>query len=173
METILDKERMDAMKALADANMKVSEARASLAAIKGSESSYLAEREKKALEAVDRVLAGSAGLLKEARDNYSQAESIGKTVSEFAQFLAESQARFADTVGLFEERGRLWEVEVRAREETLAALRQGLEADKKRLENDKESLERAKKQLAADRKRVEDDRQTLERAITRLRSNKI
>jgi len=173
MEHILTKENMDAVKALADTNVKISEARDSLAKIKALESSYLSDREKKALEVIEKVIKDSENLLKEAKGNYEQVISLYKTVSEFSSFLADSYKQFKEMLVEFEKKNTLWTASLNAREEELSQIKETVRLDKIRIQNDRESLNRKEEDLRSDRRKIEDDRATIERTIIRIKEGKI
>ena len=80
MENIITTEKMEALKALADANVKVSEVRGTIAKLKSEESAYLEEREKKALERIQIILDESESVLKEALSNYKAIHQFAKTL---------------------------------------------------------------------------------------------
>lgn len=161
------------MKALADTNVKVSEARVALSNIKEEESKYLVEREKKALLVVDKVLADSATILAEARGNYEQVMSLHKTVSEFSDFLKQEYESFKSLIAQFDERSNAWDLAASKREASMAELKVQIDSDKIRIKNDAEGVERDRQMLAIDRKKLNDDRGVVERAIIRLKEGRI
>lgn len=163
---------MDAVRALADTNVKVSEARVSLFKIMEQEASYIAEREKKALEAVDKALADSASTIAEAKENYARVMVLVSTVSEFADFLKKSQELFSSTVSDFEEHVILWESEAEERRKSLESFAQAIKDDKVRIKNDSESLDRGFVELAQGKKLLLDRQGVLDRSITRLKENR-
>lgn len=173
MEHILTKEKMDAMKALADTNIKISEARDSLAKIKALESSYLSDREKKAIEVVEKVIQDSENLLKEAKGNYVEVMSLYNTVSEFSSFLADSYKQFNEMLVEFEKKNMLWTSSLKAKEDELSQITETVRLDKIRIKNDRESLNRKEEDLRSDRRKISDDRAMIERTIIRLKEGKI
>lgn len=173
METILDKEKMDAVKALADTNMKVSEAKASLALIKADEGKYLAGREKKALELVERVLEESSLLLREARGNYEQVKDLHKGAGAFAEELSAAQRGLSEAVKGLETAGAEFELRAEILRKEVEAARQEVKTDQVRLKNDRESLQRERDALSRESRIVADERQAIDRAISRLKQGKI
>ena len=173
MEHILEKEKMDSMKALADTNIKISEAKESLMKIKSLETSYLSEREKKAFELIEKIVKDSGGILKEAKGNYEQVIALYNTVSEFSAFLKEAYNNFKQLLESFDKQNTLWTTDLKAKEEHLNQLAQEIKTDKVRIKNDQDSLNRAQIALTNDRRKIDLDRQTLDRNIIRLKEGKI
>jgi len=173
MEHILTKEKMDAVKALADTNIKISEARDTLAKIKALESSYLSDREKKAIEMIEKIIKDSENLLKEAKNNYEEIISLYNTVSGFSSFLTDSYGKFKEMLVEFEKKNILWTASLNAREEELSQISATIRLDKVRIKNDRESLNRKEEDLKLERRKINDDRAVIDRAITRLKEGKI
>lgn len=164
---------MDSMRALADTNIKVSEARVALSNIKEAESKYLAEREQKALLVVDKAIKDSAELLAEAKGNYQQIIDLYRTMSEFSAFLGKEYESFKSLMTEFDERSRAWEAAASKREAAISELRVQIEADKVRIKNDSAAVAADRERLAVDRIKLNDDRGVVERAINRLKENRI
>lgn len=164
---------MDAMKALADTNIKISEAKVSLMKLKELESSYLSDREHKALLIIEKVITDSEFILKEAKGNYEKVEELYKTVSEFSSFLASSHEGFSKMLEDFEKKNQLWTASLNSREEQVNQFKEQLRVDQIRIKNDRESIQRKEEILRQDRRRIEDERATLERTIIRIKQGKI
>ena len=169
----LSKEHMDSMKALANTNMKIGEAKSTLLKLEEQETSYLEEREKKVLVRIDKILEDSKGLLAEAQANYSEIRELNTTVSSFSDFLLKAYDSFVGMLKDFREKNELWDSKVTAIEEGFAQIRQDISNDKIRINNDQEALERAKGVLRDEQRKIVSDRGELERAITRLKEGRI
>jgi len=172
-EKILSKEQMDAVQFLAETNMKIGEAKATLIKLEQSETSYFEEREKKVMGRIQKVLDDSKDLLIEAQSNYSQIRELRNTVSSVAGFLSKAYEAFVGLLKDFRERNDLWDNKVSEIEEGFAKIRQEINSDKVRIINDQESLKRWEKSLDLERKKIVSDRGELDRAITRLKEGRI
>ena len=173
MENIITTEKMEALKALADANVKVSEVRGTIAKLKSEESAYLEEREKKALERIQIILDESESVLKEALSNYKAIHQFAKDTTELADFVHESYEDFTKLKETFHDYTKAWEENIKRKEISLAELQKKIKIDKVQVENDKEAVRVAEKRVALDRIRNRDERGTLERAIIRLKENRL
>lgn len=169
----LEKEKMDAMKALADTNMKVSEAKVTLANIKKLESSYLQEREQKVIAMIDSILAQSKDIIDEARGNYKQVVDLFNTVSSFSKFLTEIHDGLLKTMESFSAHTKEWEKSVKLREDEIGDIKKQIRCDQVRIENEKKGIEQTKLSLEKQQRIINDQRGTLERAFTRLKNNRI
>lgn len=164
---------MDALKALADTNMKISEAKNALATIKKDEAEYITAREAKALDAIQRVLDDSAALIKQAKENYTELGDLYKSASELATFVIEAQGNFKKMIADFEERNVLWQEKVTKQEAEMVSLWKQIKTDKTEIANEKKNIARAQKKLDDDKKKIADEWGEIERAIKRLKENRI
>lgn len=174
METqIIETEKMEALKALADANVKVGEIRGIIAKLKLEESAYLEEREKKALARVQRILEESESVLKESLANYEAIHQFAKDTTELADFVQESYGEFKTLQTTFNEYTVAWESNISAKEKALSDLQKKIKIDRVQVDMDREAVRAAEKRVAIDRIKNRDERETLERAIKRLKENRI
>lgn len=173
MEHILDTEKMDAMKALADTNIKVSEAKEALMKLKSLETTYLSGREKETKELVDKVVKDSEALLREAKGNYEEVKQLYNTVSEFVTFLTETYEKLEGFLEKVSEHDRVYRTDLKAKGESINQLLQEIRNDKIRIKNDQESLNRKSILLRDAQRKLDLDRATLDRAINRLKEGKI
>jgi uncharacterized protein involved in exopolysaccharide biosynthesis len=173
IEHEFEKEKMDSIKALADTNVKIGEARGVLENLKKDEVVYLEEREKKAIEVVDKVLADSKEILEEATKNYQGVKDLLNSASSFADFLKEAYISFSSLVAKFSEKSAIWEEEVTRQQKEIADIKQQISNDQVRIKNDQEALQRKEASLVDEKRKIDDQRATLERAINRLREGRI
>lgn len=173
IEHEFEKEKMDSIQALADTNVKIGEARGVLEKLKKDEVVYLEEREKKAIEVVDKVLSDSKEVLGEATKNYQGVKDLLNSASSFADFLKEAYTSFTDLVSKFSEKSAIWEEEVTRQQKEFADIKQQISDDQVRIKNDREALVKKEASLADDKRKIDDQRATLERAINRLREGRI
>jgi len=169
----LSKENMDSVRALAETNMKIGEAKSTLLKLQEQETSYLEEREKKVLARIEKILDDSKDVLAEAQANYSKVRELFGTVSSVSSFLTKAYEAFVGMLTDFREKNDLWDNKVSSIEESFAKIRQEINSDKIRIKNDQEALERAKRGLALEQRKIVSDRGELDRAITRLKEGRI
>ena len=123
---VINKEKMEALQALADTNIKVGEARGTLTKIKSEESEYLKEREEKTLQLVQNILDESEEVLKKAFSNYEEIKKLSSDASDFSQFLIDSYDEFQELKNTFTEYTEAWGANIAGREKSLAALKRQL-----------------------------------------------
>ncbi len=138
----LEKEKMDALRAVADANMKASEARVALSKLKEDEAKYLKEREKLAFDLIASVIAQSKELLKDAYANYDQIRSIEASVSQLSKWVIDTSGELSALFEDFKKQQELWNTEVRRIEQELAQKREENRVSAIRILNDRQALDR-------------------------------
>lgn len=173
IEQELTKENMDATKELAATNMKISEAKNIIFKLQEDETKYLEEREKKALERIDKVLDDSRELLDLAKGNYNEVHEFCKTITTFANFLSEAHTKFGGILESFKERNDEWNKEIDRQNAELAETRKNILIERSLLENEKKNIEKARQEIEKAMIKMKDERATLDRAITRLKEERI
>lgn len=172
-EHTVDKQTMDALKALSDINLKVSEARNILVQLQENETEYLVSREKKAVDRIQTTLDSSKELVEQINKNYDTIADFARSISEGAVFLSDAQKAFRALTEAFTEKQCEWERDIKNQEETITALRNSLKVDAIRLDGDKKTVESANKKLQDDTRKLEDERGTIERTIKRLKEGRV
>lgn len=173
MEHTLEKEKMDAVKAIADANLKISEARNTIFKLEETETEYLVAREKKALDRIQVVVEESQEVLETAKRNFDEVKALGNSVSEFSRSLLLLLEGFKGLVDGFEERNVLWEQQIGKQQDDLVELKKGLKSESVRIENDKKSLEQGRNVLREEETRIRVKWGEIDRAIIRLKEGRI
>lgn len=164
---------MDALKALADTNLKVSEVKGHLIKLQEIETEYLVEREKKAVLRIQGIITESRELFQEVSTNYQEVNNLCKTASEFASFLGEAFRDFNSLVKDFDVRQDLWDAEVKKREEEFAEIKKLINIDRVFLKNDQDSVKKDRELLDIAKRKLADDQEEVKRAIKRLKENRI
>lgn len=172
-EIEVTKQHMDALKGLADTNLKISEARNALVQLQEQETEYLVSRERKAVARIQRVLEESRTLLEETNRNYEIIEDFGRSVREGTQFLTEANESFQKLLEAKDQHYQDWETDIKNQEETIVSLRNGLKLELSTVQSEKSQVEVAKMNLVKEKRKLDDERGTLARAIQRLKNNKI
>jgi len=166
-------QHMEAIKALAETNMKISEAKNALALIKKEEVSYLEQREKEATERVSRILGESNELVKQTKGNYEDIKQFLNTVSSLALSVVESQETLELLIASFNEKSRLWEAETKKQEEEIEEIKKHMVADKAYIQAEHKNIQKQHEKIRNEQKKLDADRGTLERAIKRLKEGRI
>lgn len=172
-EQVLEKEKMDSIKALSDVHIRISDAKNILFKLQEDETEYLVKREEKALTRIKKVIEDSQDLLDKAHQNYDEIHLFLQTITSYADFLQESHTKFQGLLTDFEERNTLWEEQVKRTEEGFAKQRQFIKQDAEEIEARRDAVEKATKQITNEKRKLESDRGTVERMIIRLKENRI
>ena len=162
---------MDSVKALAETNMQISEAKNILFRLQSEETDYLVSREKKVMDRIDELYQTSKTTLDEIQNNYVGAYEILQMASENTKYLKESYSKFQVLISDFSKRNEAWEEEVSKQEERFTNIKKGLNVDTVKIANDRKSIELEQLKMVQDRRKIADDRGTLERAFARLNKN--
>lgn len=173
MEIIVGKEQMESLKALAETNLKLSEAKNLLFKLQEEETAYLQAREKKALDRIKKTVEESRELVRVAEENHSEIKNLYIETSNFAENLVKLQEDFKLMLESFEERNISWEKDIGKQQDDIAQIKKEMKIEKLQIENDIKSLERSRQKLEEDQKKLKSDRGTIERAIKRLKENRI
>ena len=174
METhTVEKSTMDALKALSDTNLKVSEARGLLLKLQEDETVYLQGREERAVERIDGILKESDSVLGQVSDNYAKTANLSQEVSHVCDQITSLLTTFSECRELFATKCDEFDAFIGQQEDLLVKVKQDLKVQKTLLDNKEKSLEQAKKQIEIDRRKLNDERGTLERALIRLKEGRI
>lgn len=164
---------MQALKALSDTNLKVSEARNVLSKLQEEETEYLVSREKKALDRIQVALEKSHSLVEETNKNYEIINDFAKSISEGSLFLSEARERFVELVAAKDQKYQLWENSIKQQEETIISLSKGLKIQAVDVESARSVLEAKNRKLQEDTLKFKDERGIVERQISRLKEQRI
>lgn len=152
---------MDALKALADANLKISEAKNTLFKLEETETEYLVLREKKAMDKIQTMIDDSADLLEKTHNNYEEVRRFYETITTYSEVLEQFHQQFTGMLIEFNKRSDMWDTKVVEQQEKIAALRKIVETDQKNITSQQEKIEKDKKEIIVDRARLESQQQTL------------
>lgn len=168
-EHTFDKEKMDSIRALAETNMQVSSAKAELIKLQSIETTYLEEREKKAVERVTKVLNESKELVEETKNNYAEIQTLLNTASSLAGFITEVSGKLENLVKIFNENSETWDRQSKETEEQISIVRRDIKTDQIRIQNDRKGLEIREKTVRDLERLVKDRYDLLERTIKRIK----
>lgn len=169
----INKEKMDALRALSDTNLKVSAARVLLETLQKDETVYLQGREKRAVERIESVLKDSGDVLAQVSENYATTANLSNEVSQVCDKITELISVFTESRDLFATKCDDFDAYIGSQEDALVKLKQDLKVQKTMLDIKEKTLERASKQIDSDRRKLIDDRGALERSIKRLKEGRI
>lgn len=168
VERVISEQQMTSVKALAETNIKISEAKNILYNLNKDESEYIKTREAKVIARISELYQQSKNTLDEINKNYEGVYTIFQMASEATTFLKENQNLFKDLLETFEEKNTQWKKDVSEQEERLVSLKKGLDQEKVNIINEKKSIELVKAAMVQERRKIADDRATLERAFSRI-----
>jgi Asp-tRNA(Asn)/Glu-tRNA(Gln) amidotransferase C subunit len=157
----IDKEKMESLKALADINLKVSEARNLLTQLEEEETEYLVKRETKVMDRIKKTVADSQAMVKEADDNYSQIGELLQEITSFCSNIVKIQEQFNEILEVFNERNELWEKNIGEQQDNISEVRKQIKMHTVIIENDKKSLSSTKKLLESQRIHIESQQAAL------------
>lgn len=160
-EQILEKEKMDSIKALSDVNIKISEARNVLFKLQEEETEYLVKREEKVLGKINKVFEESRDLLYETHKNYEEVHEFCQTISNYSDFVSESYKKLQNLLELFKNKNKLWEENVNKINIELAHQRKLIENDTKAIKERENRMDEESKGLKAQREHIESQQVTL------------
>lgn len=173
MEHTVDKQTMESLAALANMNLKISEARNTLSKLESLEEAYLTKREQKALARVAKALEESKGLQAETRKNHEEIKNLSDTITSSAGFLATVYKDFEVLMAKLDARNKAWEAGVKKQEAEIDFMKRDINTERVRIANTKESLERQKVLLSEEKIRINDQRGVLERMVERISKNSL
>lgn len=169
----VDKQQMEALKFLAETNLKIGEAKTLLQTLQEDETKYLVGRENKVLARISVLLDDSAAILAESSGNYEKVKELYEAVCSFADLLAHAHDDFKAFEEQSLEKIALEEARLRNIEGTIADQRQQINVDRVKIENWTKSLNQREEKLIDDTRKVASDRAAVDNAIKRLREGRI
>lgn len=162
---IVNHEQMESLKALADTNLKISEAKTLLRDLQESETEYLNEREKKALERIQKVLDESTKLVAKTRNNHEEIHKFCTEVSSYAGFLKEIHVKFQAMLADFKERDVQWNLQCTRQHEELALIRKGIEHDQKDIETGRDEIKQGNEKAEQEKALIESRQEQIKSAL--------
>jgi uncharacterized coiled-coil DUF342 family protein len=166
----LKKEEFDTVKALANMSIKISEARETLTELQNTETTYIEERERKAVEKIQEVFEKSKDLLDQIHNNNEEVKTLYTVVSGYKDFLSEGQEKFTKLLQDFNERSELWEKFVEEKYKEFGKFEQEVMEQKRQIEQDKEDIKDKKEELRRIKIKLDDEREIIKRAVERLKN---
>lgn len=164
---------MEALKALSDLNIKISEARSTLFKIQEDETAYLMRREQAALDRIEEAVTKSRDLINLVDENYAQIQELTNGVTDTIKNLWEYHKELYSYQEDFERRNQEWEKRIGKQLDDIEEQKKNLLIRKAAIENDKKGAEEERKKLVEDQKKLHKDRMSLNNAIIRLKKGKI
>lgn len=164
--TKLDTANMDAMKDLAETNLKISEGHNSLEELKGLESAYLVEREGKAAATVQRVLDESEGVLTIAGENNDAVRLLAADARGLAGKVIDLFGAVKEVMARFDQKSAIWEKNMQDREDKLSTEKNGLLLTAESLANERKNLDKLALDLNDQEARIDSKKQEVEAMIT-------
>lgn len=161
----IDKTKMDALKELADTNIKISAAKATLFKMQEDETFYLQEREQKALNKINQLLDDSKEILDKTKENYNEIHILCQEVSGFCDFLVEYSGKFTELLADFNFRSETWDKEVEKQRAEFAEIKKGLDLQSTINENEREKNKKEWQKIIEAKKLIESRQQQIKVAL--------
>ncbi len=155
MEQQLSKQNMDALSALAETNMKISEAKNTLFKLQQEESDYIREREVKTLDRIQKLYDESELLVKNTTRNNKKIHDFCNEVTQYALFLEESHRKFKELVDGFNEKSEMWDKVAKKLENDIAQARKVNENDRRSIEMREKEIEKKLKLITKEKALIE------------------
>lgn len=158
----LEKQKFDTLKLLADANVKISDAKATLEQLEATKTDYLKLREEKTKEDIQKILNDSKGLVEEIHKNYKSVQVLCSVVSSYTVFLSEMQDKFSNMFSDFEKRNELWEKNVAAQKKELSEYQRIVKQDAEDIQSKEKILNETAERLKREKALIESRQQALQ-----------
>jgi len=167
------KKHMEALQALSGVNIKISEARETLAKLEKDKDAFLEARALDEVARLTQVLADSKQLIDSIDANYGEITELATIVKETAASLVSIHDGFAAYVRSFEKYQQERNAQLDARAGEVREMAQAVKVDRAKLKNEMISLEGVKKNINERETKLKDGWDELNRAIERLKKGNI
>ena len=171
--TVLDTEKFDSLKELADIQTQIASGRATLGQIKVETDAYLTEREQEVLVRIETVLKESEGALREIGSNRDALQKYGSELTLMGGDLQAILLLFKDVCAKQLEVTGLDDRRLERKAEELVRVQNALKAERSVIEADRAANVQDREWIAIERLKLNDERATLDRAIKRLKEGVI
>lgn len=161
MQHILDEEKFDKVKELAEIYNNISIARETLSSLKENTDEYMKVREEEAEQRVIKVLKESRDALDEITNNHKELSTFGYELKAFANELRIISTDIASLFQDFNTRAREAEKDMEEHQKNVDAIRQDIKIQRVKLTEDRKLVD-------ADRKWVEKEKFILKDRIAAL-----
>lgn len=165
---IITKEKMDAMKDLAQTNIKVSEARNLLFKLQEDETSYLEMREKKVMNRINFTIEESRKVIEETKSNWTEIKSLYTVASDMVSTLNKLSLSLTESVTDFIEMNEQWERDIGKQQDDLEEIRRELKIENSVIENDKKDIKRHRKLIEEEKTLIESRQAQIKSALREL-----
>lgn len=160
---------MDSVKAIAESNLKLSEALSDIRKIKEEKVKFIIDRENEAMIAVQSVLQDSKEMLIEATSNHTDIQLFLGEVTALHEQVKQTSDELDSVLKLFVERNLAVEADVKLIIDDVSLKRNNIDIDKKRIENDMEAIKKKNIQVSEEMRNIMSIKGALEREINRLK----
>lgn len=157
-EITLEQRKMETLRELSKAEMKVNEAKATLLELQKGTADFVADREAKTIEKIKGVWKESGEIVNKISENYEKVHEFYTITASLAAFIEEANEKLTESVQNFNKHSELWEENTEKERKRLEEIRKKVDYDaliveegkktiaKQRLENEKELGRIASKQ---------------------------
>lgn len=161
-ENIVTKEQMEALKVLADTNLKISEAKNLLFKLQENETVYLQERELKAVEKIQKALNESKKLIEETKYNHEEVSKLLESVTSFTDILENISLSLEKSFSHFDEMSLAWTKKIDSQMKELSDVKKEIKEQERIIERDKKELQNKETRLKTLQQHIESRQTTLE-----------
>ena len=167
---MLDHEKFEGIKELAEITQGISKGRALLATLKEEEEAYIAERETRVVQRLQDALAASEDLIKQIGTNHSELVGYRSEVDSFVDTLGCLIQSVRDCVNVLHQATDALEQRVADHEKAAATFKEESKQQVALIEGKRAGMAMERKKLNEDQLKVADDSGRLERAFARIKS---
>lgn len=167
------KKHMEALRALSDVTLKISEARNTLTSLEQNKEKFLEARAFDEVARLTQVLAESQQLIDSINANYGEITELATIVRETAASLVSIHDAFFGYVQTFEKYQQERSEQLGRQRDDIHAAAQAVKVDRAKLKNEQISIEGVKRSLEDRERKLKIDREALDRAVKRLKEGKI
>lgn len=174
MEIIeVEQKKMDALRALADINMRISSTRAELATLDLNKEEYFSKREKEIVDRIAKLVQESREALKEAGVNFDELHAFAKQIFAFSDQITEFHGKLLEINDLLGKKASQFEKYVANQEDKFEEVRKGLKIDLLQLKSSQEALNVREKEVHKKEIKANDMIEMLKRDISRVKEGRI
>lgn len=171
-EVTLEQRKMETLRELSQAEMKVNEAKATLQELKERKNAFLQERENETLLKIKETWKESSEIVSKIGQNYEQVHTFFITIKEIVKFLEEAQENFGLLVADFNEHSKLWNEEAEKERQRLVELREKVDYDALVVSEGKKTLERQRQNNEKELGRIASRQKQIKAALEEIKKHR-
>jgi chromosome segregation ATPase len=171
-EIQITKEKMENIKALAEINLQISEAKNALVKLKNSENDYIKEREAVVLKEITDLYEKSKEIISNISKNSEEIDIYIKTITQTTNFLSEIHEDFQKMLKDFLETKEEWDKEYKKQSKALEETGKYQEAQLKFLYNERKNNENTLKTIEKEKEIIRSKQAQIKSALEVIKNKK-